>query len=142
MQLIQRGFTLIELMIVVAIIGILAAVAIPAYSDYIARSQLSEALSLMEAGKSPYGEFFAERGVWPTAPGSVMGTTSGRFTLNITQTAAAGSSLTLTATMKGAGSVNPSITSKTLTLSTTDGAKTWSCNAGTVDLRFLPTACR
>lgn len=139
----QLGFTLIELMIVVAIIGILAAVALPAYNDYIARSQLSETLSLMEAGKSPYGEFFAERGVWPSAPGSVMGTVSGKYTASITQTGASGSVVTLVATLKGSGSVSSGIAGKTMTLATTDGGRTWACAAGGgLDLRFVPKACK
>ena len=65
MKSVQKGFTLIELMIVVAIIGILAAIAIPAYQDYTIRAQVTEGLNLAGAVKAGVAESFAQRGVWP-----------------------------------------------------------------------------
>ncbi|MCZ6536355.1 MAG: prepilin-type N-terminal cleavage/methylation domain-containing protein, partial [Gammaproteobacteria bacterium] len=65
MKKIQQGFTLIELMIVVAIIGILAAIAIPAYQDYTIRAQVTEGLNLSAALKASVSEEFADSGLWP-----------------------------------------------------------------------------
>jgi type IV pilus assembly protein PilA len=78
MKKIQQGFTLIELMIVVAIIGILAAIAIPAYQDYTIRAQVTEGLNLASAVKAAVAETYADRGAWPadmTAVGITAATT-------------------------------------------------------------------
>ncbi len=141
----MRGFTIIELMIVVAVIGVLAAIAIPAYQDYMARAQMAEAVEMLASAKTPMAEFYNTRGQWPSAPASVMGLTSGRYASSIAMTNAAGTSrnLALTVTMKAAGSsINKDIAGKTVTMATPDGGNTWACAAGTVAVKYLPGSCR
>lgn len=142
MSAVIRGFTLVELMIVVAIIGVLAAFAFPAYQDYLARSQVSEAVSLTSAGKTPLAEYFSSKSVWPSTAGDVMGNVSGKYVSNITITAGNNttSTIVLTARMKGTG-INPSITGRTFELNSADG-KQWSCTGGTIGPTYRPAACR
>ena len=141
MKAIQKGFTLIELMIVIAIIGILAVVALPAYQDYTARAQVSEALTLAEGQKSAVTEYRSDRGAWPTTntEAGVASSISGKYVDSV-QVGAAG---IITATMKSAG-VNNDIKGKTLILVPTDnnGSFTWTCNTGTVGQKFRPSTCR
>ena len=87
MKTVQKGFTLIELMIVIAIIGILAAIAIPAYQNYTIRSQVTEGLSLAGGWKTAIAEQYAQTGVWPAnaaAMAGVVGTTNGKYVSAIT----------------------------------------------------------
>jgi type IV pilus assembly protein PilA len=148
MKTLQKGFTLIELMIVVAIIGILAAVAIPAYQDYIARAQVSEAVSLLGSGKTPFAEYFSSQGAWPSSASDVMGNTAGKYTAGISIAGAnttAPGSVTLVATM-GTTGVNVNIQGSTVGLNSTDGGKIWTCFTtgltGPLSSKYVPSNCR
>ena len=109
MKRIQQGFTLIELMIVVAIVGILAAIALPAYQDYVVRSKMSEAVAALAACKTSVQEYASTKGSFPTSVdaagcsttatqylASLSVASSGAITANTTNTGAGNCSLTLT----------------------------------------------
>ena len=144
MRKIQKGFTLIELMIVVAIIGILAAVAIPAYQDYIGRAQAAEPITLMGGAKTPLAEYIADRGMVP-AISDILTVTSGRYTAGLALTPSGGSAvsanITLTATLPSAN-VNSSMTSGIIHLVSANSGQSWTCTSGNVPAKFLPAACK
>ena len=143
----MQGFTLIELMIVVAIIAILAAIALPAYKDCVARSQVSEAMTLSSGIKTAAAEYYADRGTFAGTHAQLgianAGSITGKYVNQVayTGTATAG---TITATMKGAGSASSKVAGQTFILVGTDtgGSTSWTCNTGSIDDKYLPSGCR
>ncbi|HFC6796328.1 TPA: pilin [Neisseria meningitidis] len=164
MNTLQKGFTLIELMIVIAIVGILAAVALPAYQDYTARAQVSEAILLAEGQKSAVTEYYLNHGEWPANNSSagVASTPSdikGKYVQKVEVAKGV-----ITATMLSSG-VNKEIQGKKLSLwaKRQDGSVKWFCgqpvtrtanntandevtaaNGKTkkIDTKHLPSTCR
>lgn len=141
MQNRTQGFTLIELMIVLAIIGILATIAIPAYQDYTIRAQVAEGLSLTNAAKASLGEYYTDRGLWPAdnvqAGLSAPATIVGRYVVSVE---VAGPVVTVTY----GNQANAKIDGQTLTLTVADmdGSMVWSCAGAGIADKHLPAACR
>jgi len=143
MKKMQQGFTLIELMIVIAIIGILAAVAIPAYQDYVIRSQVSEGLSLAAGAKTAVSEYRMTTGAFPGSNSSAGIASPTSISGNNVKQVSVGSSGAITITYSSAsGELN----TKTLELkpSFNGGGVSWECGSGGGDLasQYRPSSCR
>ena len=161
MKQVQKGFTLIELMIVVAIIGILAAVALPAYQDYTVRAKVTEGLSLAASAKTAVSENAANGAAFAsgwTAPSGTANVSSvainsgtGAITITYNTTIASGGTLTLTPVDGGPSGTALSGTASGSTIPTA-GSITWNCKSagsssgtgtsGTVQGKYVPAECR
>lgn len=139
MKAIQKGFTLIELMIVVAIIGILAAIALPAYQDYTARAQMSEAMVLADGQKGAVAEYYADKGAMPAdnLAAGIASTISGKYVTSVVVVSGK-----ITSTMNASG-VAAGVQGKKLNLTPTptNGAVIWACDTDADD-KYIPAACR
>lgn len=138
----SSGFTLIELMIVVAIIAILAAIAIPAYQDYVIRAQVSEGVTLSSGAKAAVWDYVSNKGIYP--PNNA----SAGLATNTSITGSYVSSVDVTngkvvVEFKGP-SANAKIANSTLVLSPISnvGSIDWTCKPSTLDGKYLPTVCR
>ncbi|ENW2709096.1 pilin [Neisseria gonorrhoeae] len=160
MNTLQKGFTLIELMIVIAIVGILAAVALPAYQDYTARAQVSEAILLAEGQKSAVTEYYLNHGEWPENNGDAGVASSDKIKGKYVQKVEVAKGV-VTAQM-ASSNVNKEIKNKKLSLwaKRQDGSVKWFCGqpvkradkadndavtadtAGKIETKHLPSTCR
>jgi len=137
----QQGFTLIELMIVVAIIGILAAIALPAYQDYTARAKVSEGLSLASSAKVAVTEYFTSESAWPAtnASAGLQNTISSTNVASLLVTAA-GSTSVITITYNGNVVSGGTLT---LTPAAANGTISWACSFGApMTAQLVPANCR
>ena len=134
----QQGFTLIELMIVIAIIGILAAIAIPAYQDYTIRAKVSEGLNLAGGAKTAVAETYQSNGSFPVSNKAAGLPTDTSITGNYVKSVTVKSSGAIAV----AYSFTPVTGTLTLTPTANSGSITWKCSVNNIANKYLPSNCR
>lgn len=143
---VQKGFTLIELMIVIAIIGILAAIAIPAYQDYTIRAQVSEGLSLADGAKTAFVEYFNNYGKFPTKNASAGLATAASIKGNYVTSVDVSTTNGQITVAFGGPKANAALgTGQTLILSAVTsggGSVAFTCKSTTIASKYLPSSCR
>ena len=139
----QQGFTLIELMIVVAIIGILAAVAIPAYQDYTIRAKISEVIVVAAAAKTTTSEFYLSTGSMPvsTTQAGINDRAQQSDYINAIAFATSLTGATLTYTLEGLGGTANGTDIVFAGSGSNDGVR-WTCTDSTTPAKYLPANCR
>ena len=133
---IQKGFTLIELMIVVAIIGILAAVALPAYQDYTVRAKVTEVILAASGAKTGVAEAYATYGTMPLTASFTPVNQSSKYVSGVTWDGAK-----ITAVGTGDTKINGSNIILTPTADTASGVLSWACS-GSIDTKYRPASCK
>ena len=139
MKKVQQGFTLIELMIVVAIIGILAAVAIPAYQDYTAKAQAAEAFTLLGGLKTPIADQYGQDAAAASCAIPAGSTTAGKYVLGVALGTATAATCQLIATFKATG-VSSKLISTTVTFTFTPATSVWGCTSS-MPAELIPKSC-
>jgi type IV pilus assembly protein PilA len=132
----------LALIVLAIVVGLVVLIGLPSYGDYTHRAQVSEAVALLGAAKTPLAEYFTDNRKWPDDLKLVVGV-EGKYTQSVTVTKGAGGTgeIELTAVMRS-DKVDRRVAGKSVRLTSSDGGRTWTCRTGTLPQNVLPQSCR